>query len=498
MPKVLGDPAFPYTHSHIVVVHGIGDQAPNETALNFMNNFVRALPTDPATGYTVEVDNLIESVDDVRAKAPDGAPARSFRPAFLVLTNRHDRRNYVIGFSEVYWQNITNGYLGNNGGEPPIPIFVWAHSINARMLRQGGDFADYRKTIDNLEKLFGNLRMLAVLLKGSRVLFNILNRFLGDVQMYAESDRIRTEINRRFRNVMARVVTKFTPRIEERFRGCGFTSTSPKVFVVAHSEGTVVAYTSMVEAARTHAPWLKYVAGFVTLGSPLSKHFVIWRNRFKDGRLPRLPDDQRKIAWHNYWDHNDPVGYGLKRLFADPQSDANKLFDLRCDLGFDRYWVPGLAHVRYWDDAAIHRDIIGRLMQIGPAGSGTTVASKWWRPLPPVLDVVAHWGGRVATLAAAAFFLHKLWLVLVKGVIVVHNLACTLPYAGSRLPAWKWDGGPLPAKDAVGYLVGLVFCWLVWRLHTTVHKGLLDMWRATKGTGTGADTVEDRSVDAVK
>jgi len=29
-------------------VHGIGDQAPNETALGFMNEFIRALPQDSA------------------------------------------------------------------------------------------------------------------------------------------------------------------------------------------------------------------------------------------------------------------------------------------------------------------------------------------------------------------------------------------------------------------------------------------------------------------
>jgi hypothetical protein len=33
----LSNPALPYTDKHIVVVHGIGDQLPNETALGFMN-----------------------------------------------------------------------------------------------------------------------------------------------------------------------------------------------------------------------------------------------------------------------------------------------------------------------------------------------------------------------------------------------------------------------------------------------------------------------------
>src|SRR5216684_8514680 len=85
IPRPLGNLDYPYTHIHICVVHGIGNQVPNETALNFMNHCLRALPQ--GSGYSVEVDNLIESVDDVSSAAPANAPSRSFHPAFLVFTS---------------------------------------------------------------------------------------------------------------------------------------------------------------------------------------------------------------------------------------------------------------------------------------------------------------------------------------------------------------------------------------------------------------------------
>jgi hypothetical protein len=93
----LGDPKYPYRYKHLVIVHGIGDQVPNETSLNFMNQFLRALPR--GQGFELQVDNLIESVDDVRTQSP-GKPDRTYRPAFVVFVSDAAQCNFVIGFSE--------------------------------------------------------------------------------------------------------------------------------------------------------------------------------------------------------------------------------------------------------------------------------------------------------------------------------------------------------------------------------------------------------------
>ncbi len=458
IPRPLGNLDYPYTHIHICVVHGIGNQVPNETALNFMNHCLRALPQ--GSGYSVEVDNLIESVDDVSSAAPANAPSRSFHPAFLVFTSDPEKHNYVIGFSEVYWQNITNAYLTRNDGGPPIPIFIWAHSINTRMLGHTANFHKIRSVINNLETMLGLVRKLAVIFKKSEILLTVLSRFLGDVQMYAESDDIRSEINARCRSVLSRA-TVFAGKTVSQLPGAGFTSTSPKVYVIAHSEGTVVAYSTLVEAAQKGEGWLDNVRGFVTMGSPLDKHYTIWHNRFRSREVSGPPREQ-KIVWHNYWDQSDPVGYGLKTLFKDPDSDAHKLFDLRYDKGFTRYPLPGLAHVGYWSDTAIHEDIIHRVMQLTPTCPDTSVDDKWWLWLQPIADRLVYVFLRVLTLAAFLFFLYRL--------------------------AAPLRAGNAQIKDMVGYLAGLVVSILVWKLHTTLHRGLLQMWRYTRGTETAIDT----------
>src|SRR5215472_2280865 len=105
-------PAHQFIYKHIVIVHGIGDQVPNETALNFMNHFLRALPE--GEGYKLDVDLLIQSVhppDKERANA-------QFDPSYVVFHKGSSA--FVIGFSEVYWQDITDGFLTGREKIPPI------------------------------------------------------------------------------------------------------------------------------------------------------------------------------------------------------------------------------------------------------------------------------------------------------------------------------------------------------------------------------------------
>src|SRR5258708_38484032 len=109
----------------------------------------------------------------------------------------------------------------------------------------------------------------------------------------------------------------------------------PEVYVIAHSEGTLVSYSSLVKAALNKAPWLASVKALVTMGSPIDKHFGIWPTRFltRAGVTVLEP----RIRWFNLWDISDPVGYGMRALKSkdgEPPTDAELMFDLRYDSGF--------------------------------------------------------------------------------------------------------------------------------------------------------------------
>jgi len=522
-------------YKHLVIVHGIGDQLRNETSISFMSEFVRALPE--AIQRTVRVHNLVERIGNLTEDAAE--------PAFLTCTI--EKRDYVFAFSEVYWQPVTNGYLGNNDDNPPVPIFTWAHSINTRLLHGGPRFQAARDAIDNLEKMLLMLKWLAAINKKSDLLVKILEKFAGDVEMYVESRALRGEINGKFLAVLknvgsmrAQIVTEMRERFHVELEP------GQDTYIVAHSEGTVVSYNSLVQAAKereadnTRYPWLQNVRALITLGSPLDKHYGIWDNRFRTDELTRLTELKPKIAWRNYWDRSDPVGYGLKKLFPDDGSgDAPRMFTVVQDAAFTRYPIPGKAHVDYWHDKEIHADILHEVVTGGPNAS--QVKDKPWRFLQAPADFGLYVLGRLATLGAFIFFANKLlyplrkqfgfgwapeswlpvilvlagpialnglfatdrewrlaWLQKVHGFLWNLQVAWTETVEDARLlltSLWVVVTGvlcvilsrfdkPMEIKDWIGYVGGLVVCVLVWRLQTTIHTGLLQMWRYTGGLNT--------------
>ena len=569
-----------FKYKHIIVVHGIGEQAPNETALGFMNEFIRALPLRCEDDLLV--NNLIESVDGLMSAKPGRA---RFQPANIAYRDAGGDV-HVIGFSEVYWQPIARGFLAQNEGNLPVPIFTWARSIVNRLQGDSYKMAGWRAAIENLETMLELLDKLAKISRRSQVFVDLTKNFLGDVQMYAESDAIRQEINQKFFEVLRRVgdfqaetAAKMKADLESGdpvWRGfLGFELFhKSETYVVAHSEGTVVAYNSLVQAAmvlegggyhgqdeefkragasyrrsgatEAESPdftWLKRVAGLVTLGSPLDKHYWIWRSRFRKHRLKLTPE--RKIPWYNFYDFNDPVAYALTELHqpeagVESPTDADKLFETAGrDFGFQRYPIPGKAHVDYWTDRGIHEWII-HMMGLRSQAPGPLTNGWWSRFLRPIAAIL-YVGIRGVTIAAGLFFANRLLHVLPLDAVLawaplgrVHGFFMTQPLGGGQAwlnylvwlvaplvlmktfaeleMGWMFDREVWPSvrvvlaglwvvvafilclyvnpvvqggsaggglSDLLGYGVGLVVSVLAWRLHTTIHRGLMQLWAYT-------------------
>ena len=523
--------------------------------------------------------NLIESVDGLVEAAP--GELKKFQPAYV--TYNDGRSVNVIGFSEVYWQPITDGYIESNGGNLPVPIVTWAHSIATRLLSADGGrstsaLAGWRAAIENLERLLLLLGKLVGLLgkDATKALHAVTTKFLGDVQMYAESDQIRQEVNGRFFGVVARVddfadqtrkniLARLADPLFQEFSG--FQEFAKRdIYVVAHSEGTVVAYNSLVQAqmirdglggypddeharasekhgevmkriehnnGRPDRSWLDKVSGLVTLGSPLDKHYFIWSSRFRKHQLTKPP--ARKIPWLNFYDTNDPVAYALTELKEpDPgqkTTDANRMFDVT-DLGFERYPVPGAAHVEYWADRAIYDQIV-HLMDLSedkpefPGSIGWVQALRLpviWLGYPIVraftfvlglyfLNRLLHFGGprelgwlsgvhdwiALQPLPFGSWLNFCFWLtapVLVMKLLALAEQGMFFEIHVSRWARWVlsvvWlaiavviclglqDGSSGSSlTDLMGYLFGVAVTVLGWKLHTAVHRGLIQLWYYT-------------------
>ncbi len=143
--------------------------------------------------------------------------------------------------------------------------------------------------------------------------------------------------------------------------------------------------------------WRDCVKNFITVGSPIDKYHVIWFQNYlhmglkaKDGTTPKefkwwkehqepsaveaaegedwqktvddwLGKPRERIVHYNLCDEQDPVGHHLDVAYAS--MNYGKIFETNIpvayrDVVFRRYAVPGVAHVKYWEDGDLFKGIV--------------------------------------------------------------------------------------------------------------------------------------------
>jgi hypothetical protein len=165
---------------------------------------------------------------------------------------------------------------------------------------------------------------------------------------------------------------------------------------VAHSEGTVISFLGLLQAMSGdqlktptspidspqlentgHIPeWLKHVHGYMTIGSPIDKHLLLWPQLW-DPLNPSLADavlPPGQIRWRNYYDYGDPVGFKLDTARSWLDQKRSKAFQFcgcpahRHDMGFARYLLPGKAHTDYWNDPDVFDHFVDDVIRIQREG----------------------------------------------------------------------------------------------------------------------------------
>lgn len=393
----------------IIAVHGIGQQSRYST--------VRSVATRLAASKTL----LAGSPAPARPVAPQ--PLGYFHSEVREITSvtllddaafLGNTALAATGFAEVFWADIPEKVVKE--GSTLEETKAWARTVVARaqalwirerqseVVKEGStqeekcarrrvvppDFGLAAEVLDEiLETVYVLENLLFLADKAGMFKFDItqvLEDFLGDVQIVTEFADYRTDIVVRFHQAMADIYE------EQRRNG----NDEVRLHIVAHSEGTVVSFLGLLQAMSGQKyttpaspndrpllentgripDWLKHVHGYMTIGSPIDKHLLLWP-RLWNTLDPSLADavlPTGQIQWRNYYDYGDPVGFELDTARRWLDIHKSKAFQFcgcpehQHDVGFARYLLPGKAHTDYWNDPDVFEHFVDDVIRIPEKG----------------------------------------------------------------------------------------------------------------------------------
>jgi hypothetical protein len=448
-----------------VAVHGVGDQYTYATIQSVVNQV--------CTYY------------DRPAAVPLGSFHTGDNPFSLVPPYERDPFEQ-FSFAEVYWAEIPRTLVKDKHKLEETK--QWARTLVERLRlrwKQRGysdrcrdeDFALIGQVLSEMIQTVAVLDRLTFLASRAGLfsfdLKPLLDDYVGDVQIVAEFASERKAILAAFESIMTRVHRDF-PQAD--------------IHVVAHSEGTVVAFLGLIKAFRdpSRPSWAKRVRGLMTIGSPIDKHLLLWPSLFATGNAaadaPAWTPDQ-PIAWRNYYDHGDPVGFELNDarvwLHDNGWDGERQVFEFgnEHDIGFSRYPLPGAAHVAYWKDPAVFGHFIATVVNKGEKNPPkaqkyqTPPGSIWWKQ---AVSYVLPYAAVTALLAVAAYVLFRSLLGVVDpedtnrdsfGDIARSVLGMTAIMLGitiaARVPRLTRDPFWRVGALAAGVLGGGLYWWFV-------------------------------------
>jgi hypothetical protein len=446
----------------IVAVHGIGEQLRGETSRSVAYQVCRywevpasmplgrfgaeliPTPAEVAKGtFTVDSGGPGRGSWSTDPVVPPGASFLVETPPDPKLKNKVRADGVVCGdvvFGEVYWADIPRGPVAHRytleGARK------WAQAVVERVRDrdiQAGQFYSERfhyafaqTVIGQMVEGIGVLGRLCFLAEKAGLfrfdLDDILVNYLGDVQVVTE-----------FRNYRRQILDTFHALMRGVYKQYG--SAGIEIYVVGHSEGSVIAFLAMLEALRGQtsgvgptagqpldAPWAASFRGLMTIGSPIGKHLLLWpwlwQHLEHEEALPPPPGGA--LPWSNYYDYGDPVGFSVRQAenWLD-NSGWRGQFDVK-NVPFTRYPLPGKAHTDYWTDQDVFGHFLGNVVWPPaapvPAKPGGPLPAQLPPPAVPSTRKLAWASSLISPYLLAVLVLLAGVYLLVKGVSRAHAI----------------------------------------------------------------------------
>lgn len=460
----------------IVAIHGIGSQLRSSTirsvAHRFGNRSHPPLPVMPLGFFNIA----------------EGSAVRWSR----LVANQEDGDLAKIGFAEVYWADIPKQLVQANDTLEESKAWgrtvvsraqaTYTHHVKAGKLTPE-DFGLGIGVVEEVIETIGVLEnLLTIADKAGIFKFEIgglLNDYIGDVQIVTEFPYYRDKILYRFHETISAIIDTYTK--------C-YPGYSPEIYIVAHSEGTVISFMGLLQALcgksivdpeskhpTIEPTWVTRVRGFMTIGSPIDKHIALWPalwDGFKmqshssaSGQITlQSPSGKpitlnEQIKWRNYFDYADPVGFQLDTavdFLHEINCDAFQFITEKHDYGYSRSLLPGKAHIDYWEDNDVFAHFIDDVVLLN--GESKAVAPKN-RKICGLISKLVPYAVSLSLHMAAVFVIYK----------AVTSTSASKVSEADALGA---------AASSIGWLTALLFCVTVAARVPRLVKPRLFRWKA--------------------
>lgn len=402
--------------TYIIGVHGIGEQRKNENILPIINGFARvrqaqynAIKGDKKInqGGCPLTQGMLSSQQASTpwiefagiSSSPVNAEDKSFQP-FIGNTVDENDLGDNFRFVDLHWADIMQSHFDVAGQN----VESWTQALIDRLKLRGLDNdQQYGWIPELLNSMRRGILPIKHLLDLKQRLFTgtpnqlndtAFNRFLGDAQLYGEYRTTRDQAVFRFHETLAKVHAAHCAE-QEKNPNLG----EPRYIILGHSLGTIMSFDALLYAHGANKPnesdpsqinldlaqldlrmycdvkndkqgenlpdlsWIKHVDTFISLGSPIDKYLILWWTNYKhlidqtwlDPSLVTFRE-KHKIHHYNYCDEQDPVGHELDTAYT--ADVVTTLFEIKEDVVFMRYGIPGVAHIKYWNDIPLLSHIV--------------------------------------------------------------------------------------------------------------------------------------------
>ena len=404
-----------------VAVHGIGDQREFDTAQHVVKQVLRSASTSTNRGKDYGPHISLGNFSS-------GGSGSALSPTTTTTVYWH--QDTGLGFSEIHWADLCR--QPEHQGFRLEPAVPWSQTLvdKVKSLKDAANLIKKTKASDPdfelirtvIGEMGEGLQLIGWLTRFAPQLQlptfetdKIVSEYLGDVQFVAEFADIRKQILARFHETMQGVFQ--TAQLRD----------GDEIYLIAHSEGTVVTLLGLLEAMseEKRPVWLNHVRGWMTIGSPIDKHLILWPDLwkpFEKGPAPGQYQWVSPIVWWNYADYGDPIGFELDSMRAWMQQDReNGRWSDRfqfCDgqknneCIFSRYSWPGQAHLDYWTDNDLFDHFLGTVSGIKSKSDGKPIPVPACRPWSRRWSISVPYILAFLVLLAGVYFLEVgIWAV---------------------------------------------------------------------------------------